>query len=78
MEQNLASDYPSSLDEPIPRPETASSEYSDTHVQIETETIPAAVISKQKFEVNLRVAQQPREHIAYEREGYDIFTHTQI
>ncbi|XP_021947825.1 uncharacterized protein LOC110845675 isoform X2 [Folsomia candida] len=69
MEQNLASDYPSSLDEPIPRPETASSEYSDTHVQIETETIPAAVISKQKFEVNLRVAQQPREHIAYEREG---------
>jgi hypothetical protein len=68
LEETLASDYPSSIEE-AQRPETASSEYSDTHVQVEVETIPPAVIAKPKFEVNMRVAQQPLERVEYETEG---------
>jgi len=70
LEETLASDYPSSIEEGPARPETVSSEYSDTHVQVEVETIPAAMIAKPRFEVNMRVAQQPLETMAYaETEG---------
>lgn len=69
LEETLASDYPSSIEEGPQRPETVSSEYSDTHVQIETQLIPPAVIAKPRFEVNMRVAQQPIEHMSYEMEG---------
>jgi len=64
VEEPFGSDYPSSIEEPPPRPETVSSEYSDAHAQIETQTIiPPARLQKQKFDVNLRVAQQPLETI---------------
>lgn len=70
LEETLASDYPSSIEDGPQRPDTVSSEYSDTHAAVETEVIPAAVIAKPHFEVNLRVAEQPLQSTAYyETEG---------
>ncbi|ODN00006.1 Cuticlin-1 [Orchesella cincta] len=65
LEETLASDYPSSIEDGPQRPDTVSSEYSDTHAAVETEMIPASVIAKPHFEVNLRVAEQPLERSTY-------------
>ncbi|CAL8137974.1 unnamed protein product [Orchesella dallaii] len=65
LEETLASDYPSSIEDGPQRPDTVSSEYSDTHAQVETEVINASVIAKPHFEVNLRVAEQPLERSTY-------------
>lgn len=72
LEETLASDYPSSIEDGPQRPDTVSSEYSDTHAAQETELIPAAVMAKpQEFKVNMRVAEQPRHQreTYYETEG---------
>jgi len=70
IEETLGSDYPSSIEDAHQRPDTVSSEYSDTHVQRETETIPLAMANKPHFDVNLRVAKQPEAYMQYsETEG---------
>lgn len=71
LEETLASDYPSSIEDGPMRPDTVSSEYSDTHAGVETELIPPAVMVKpQEFKVNLRVAEQPLQRDTYyETEG---------
>lgn len=71
LEETLASDYPSSIEDGPQRPDTVSSEYSDTHAGVETELIPPAMILKpQEFKVNLRVAEQPlQRETYYETEG---------
>lgn len=70
IEETLGSDYPSSIEDAPHRPDTVSSEYSDTHVQVETALIPPARARKQEFEVNMRVAKQPEAQIQYsETEG---------
>ena len=67
IEETLASDYPSSIEDQPLRPDTVSSEYSDTHAQVDTEVIPAAV-KKPQFAVNLRVAKQPEMRPRYSEE----------
>ncbi|CAG7834178.1 unnamed protein product [Allacma fusca] len=67
LEETIASDYPSSIEDQPLRPDTVSSEYSDTHLQVDSEVVPAAV-KKPQFAVNLRVAKRPEVPPRYSEE----------